>query len=187
MDAFTEFEHAGWERVAGKYDSTWSTSTRQFIGPLLDGAEVAEGMAVLDVGCGPGYVSAAASERGATLIGVDFPREMVGIDSEGRLCSRRAEGIISQCQLHSARALLLSACMNASQTTKRSETAAISSEALIGLGIAIGALGLLAVLLGWAQHMRSVPEGAMLGFSVGGGCVLLGVIIAAAARARKAR
>ncbi len=79
MDPFTEFEHEGWERVAGKYDSVWSTSTRQFIGPLLDAAEVAEGMSVLDVGCGPGYVSAAASERGATAIGVDFSREMVGI------------------------------------------------------------------------------------------------------------
>jgi hypothetical protein len=76
--------------------------------------------------------------------------------------------------------------MNASQITKRSETAAISSEALIGLGITIGALGLLGVLLGWAQQMRAVPEGAMVGFSVGGGCVLLGAIIAAAARVRKA-
>jgi hypothetical protein len=28
MDAFTEFEHEGWERVAGKYDSVWSSSTR---------------------------------------------------------------------------------------------------------------------------------------------------------------
>ena len=36
MDAFTEFEHEGWERVAEKYDSVWSSSTRQFIAPLLD-------------------------------------------------------------------------------------------------------------------------------------------------------
>ena len=79
MDAFTEFEHEGWERVADKYDSTWSTSTRQFIRPLLDAAGVVEGMSVLDVGCGPGYVSAAATERGATAIGVDFSREMIGI------------------------------------------------------------------------------------------------------------
>jgi len=79
MDAFTEFEHQGWERVAHKYDSTWSTSTRQFIEPLLDAAEVTEGMSVLDVGCGPGYVSAAATERGANAIGVDFSREMAGI------------------------------------------------------------------------------------------------------------
>src|SRR5213079_3564778 len=79
MDAFTEFEHDGWERVARKYDSTWASSTRQFIAPLLDAAEVAAGMSVLDVGCGAGYVSAAAAERKATPIGLDFSREMVGI------------------------------------------------------------------------------------------------------------
>ena len=56
-DAFTEFEHAGWERVAAKYDSTWSTSTRQFIEPLLDAAQVSTGVSLLDAGCGPGYVS----------------------------------------------------------------------------------------------------------------------------------
>jgi ubiquinone/menaquinone biosynthesis C-methylase UbiE len=79
MNAFTKFEHEGWERVASKYDSVWSSSTRQFIAPLLDAAEVARGMAVLDVGCGPGYVSAAANERGAIPLGIDFSREMVGI------------------------------------------------------------------------------------------------------------
>lgn len=79
MDAFTEFEHEGWQRVAGKYDSVWSSSTRQFIAPLLNAAEVGDGMAVLDVGCGPGYVSAAARERGAKPLGLDFAREMVAI------------------------------------------------------------------------------------------------------------
>src|SRR6266478_6379318 len=79
MEAFAKFEHEGWERVAGKYDSVWSSSTRQFIGPLLDAAEVASGMALLDVGCGPGYVSAAATERGATALGLDFSRKMVDI------------------------------------------------------------------------------------------------------------
>jgi len=78
-DAFTEFEHEGWERVADKYDSTWSTSTRQFIRPLLDAARVSAEMSVLDVGCGPGYVSAAAAERGAKPIGVDFSTEMIAI------------------------------------------------------------------------------------------------------------
>ena len=79
MDAFTQFEHEGWERVADKYDSVWSSSTRQFIAPLLDAAGVATGMAMLDVGCGPGYVSAAAAERGAFPIGIDFSGEMVAI------------------------------------------------------------------------------------------------------------
>src|SRR6476469_2633470 len=79
MDPFTEFEHRGWERVADKYDSTWSSSTRQFIPPLLDAAEVGERMKLVDVGCGPGYVSAAAAERGASPIGIDFSAEMAGI------------------------------------------------------------------------------------------------------------
>lgn len=79
MNPFTEFEHEGWERVAHKYDAVWSSSTRQFIRPLLDAAEVAPGMSVLDVGCGPGYVSAAVADRGALPIGMDFSREMVGI------------------------------------------------------------------------------------------------------------
>jgi uncharacterized membrane protein YedE/YeeE len=77
--------------------------------------------------------------------------------------------------------------MNPSRTPNRSETAAISSEALIGIGITIGALGLLGVLLGWAQHMRSVPEGAMLWFVIGGAGVVVGGMIAAAARAKKGR
>jgi len=79
-DAFTKFEHEGWERVANKYDSTWSSSTRQFIPPLLDAAEVGAKMSILDVGCGPGYVSAAAAvERGALVVGLDFSAEMVAI------------------------------------------------------------------------------------------------------------
>src|SRR5262249_24791032 len=76
-DAFTKFEHAGWQRVANKYDSTWSGSTRQFISLLLDAAELSG--KILDVGCGPGYVSAAAAKRGATPIGLDFSAEMIAI------------------------------------------------------------------------------------------------------------
>ena len=78
-DTFTEFEHQGWERVADKYDSVWSTSTRQFIPPLLHAAQVFAGMSILDVGCGPGYVSGAAAERGAKPIGLDFSEEMIAI------------------------------------------------------------------------------------------------------------
>ena len=78
-DAFTQFEHEGWERVADKYDSTWSGSTRQFIQSLLDAANVSAKMSILDVGCGPGYVSAAVTERDATPIGLDFSKEMIAI------------------------------------------------------------------------------------------------------------
>jgi len=79
MDSFTRFEYEGWERVADKYDSVWSTSTRQFIPPLLDGAEVSPAMSVLDIGCGPGYVSAAAAQHAAIPTGLDFSSEMIAI------------------------------------------------------------------------------------------------------------
>ena len=77
--------------------------------------------------------------------------------------------------------------MNAPKQLARPENAAMSAEALIGLGITIAALGLLGLLLGWAQHMRSVPESATLWLAIGAGCVVLGGIIAAASRARKGR
>jgi SAM-dependent methyltransferase len=79
VDPFTQFEHEGWERVANKYDSVWSSSTQQFISPLLEAADVSSGMSILDVGCGPGYVSAAAAKRGASPTGLDFSREMIAI------------------------------------------------------------------------------------------------------------
>ena len=79
MEPFAKFEHEGWQRVAGKYDSVWARSTRQFIPPLLDAAKVSANASVLDVGCGPGYVAAAAAERGATPRGLDFSEEMIAI------------------------------------------------------------------------------------------------------------
>jgi ubiquinone/menaquinone biosynthesis C-methylase UbiE len=78
-DNFTQFEHEGWERVADKYDSVWSTVTRQFIPYLINAAEVEAGMSVLDVACGPGYVSDAVRKAGATSKGVDFSEKMIAI------------------------------------------------------------------------------------------------------------
>ena len=79
---FTTFEHAGWERVAQKYDSVWSSLTRQFIPHLISAAEVSPDMSVLDVACGPGYVSAAAKESGAVSTGLDFSEKMIAIAKE---------------------------------------------------------------------------------------------------------
>ena len=76
---FAQFEHEGWQRVAHKYDSVWSSSTRQFISPLLDAVNLRPGMLLLDVGCGPGYVAAAAADRDVIATGVDFSNEMVEI------------------------------------------------------------------------------------------------------------
>ena len=78
-DAFTRFEHEGWERVADKYDSMWSSLTRQFIPYLIDIAQIVPGMSVLDVACGPGYVSGALRKIGAMPTGIDFSKKMVAI------------------------------------------------------------------------------------------------------------
>ena len=78
-DTFTRFEHEGWERVANKYDSVWSSLTRQFIPYLIEKAQVSAGMSVLDVACGPGYVSDAVRKLGGTPTGIDFSEKMVAI------------------------------------------------------------------------------------------------------------
>lgn len=75
-DAFWEFERAGWNRVAERYEEYW-TDTSFFVGPLLDAAGVDAGSRLLDVACGPGFVSAAAAGRGAEPIGLDVAPGMV--------------------------------------------------------------------------------------------------------------
>jgi ubiquinone/menaquinone biosynthesis C-methylase UbiE len=78
-DKFARFEHAGWQRVADKYDSSWSSLTRQFLSHLINAAQVSTGMSLLDVACGPGYVSAAVKEVGAVPTGIDFSERMIAI------------------------------------------------------------------------------------------------------------
>lgn len=75
--AFREFEHQGWQQVASLYHDGFAAVTTQAVQPLLDAAHVRKGSRVLDVACGPGYVAAAAAERGALSTGVDFSSEMV--------------------------------------------------------------------------------------------------------------
>ena len=76
-NAFRDFEHSGWERVVAEYDAAFGRLTTQAIEPLLDAAEARPGVRLLDVASGPGYVAAAAAERGASVVGVDFSAPMV--------------------------------------------------------------------------------------------------------------
>ncbi|HET9708890.1 MAG TPA: methyltransferase domain-containing protein [Gemmatimonadales bacterium] len=78
-DAFRDFEHEGWERVARAYADAWPGLTAQFGERLLDDAGVGEGMRVLDVAAGPGVVTRAAARRGARATGLDFSRAMVDV------------------------------------------------------------------------------------------------------------
>jgi ubiquinone/menaquinone biosynthesis C-methylase UbiE len=76
-DAFWEFERAGWERAAERYEELWLQDTGVFVEPLLDAAAVGAGSRLLDVACGPGYVSEAAMARGAAPTGLDVAEAMV--------------------------------------------------------------------------------------------------------------
>jgi len=78
-EAIRAFEHAGWERAANTYEAAFATATRQFIPGLLATASVSAGQSVLDVACGPGFVGAAAADRGAAVRGLDFSQSMLAV------------------------------------------------------------------------------------------------------------
>lgn len=82
MNEFAEFEHKSWQRVAEKYGAAWSSLTRNFIPALLVAVNIRNGVRVLDLACGPGYVAAASEAAGAEPIGVDFSSEMVRLARE---------------------------------------------------------------------------------------------------------
>ncbi|MCR9139311.1 MAG: methyltransferase domain-containing protein [Alphaproteobacteria bacterium] len=75
--AFSRFEKTGWERAAQAFHDHWGPLTAQSSGALLDAAGVGSGHKVLDVATGAGYVAAAASDRGAHAIGLDFSSSQV--------------------------------------------------------------------------------------------------------------
>jgi SAM-dependent methyltransferase len=78
-DAFNAFEAAGWEKQVSGYEDFFGPITTRLADPLLDAAEVDRGAYVLDVASGPGYVAAAAAERGASVIGVDIAEGMISL------------------------------------------------------------------------------------------------------------
>jgi len=55
--------------------------------------------------------------------------------------------------------------MNSSE--KPRGLATLSSEALLGIGITVAWLGLLCLLLGWAEYMRAVPKMAIIWLALG--------------------
>jgi ubiquinone/menaquinone biosynthesis C-methylase UbiE len=77
LDRFHQFERSGWEAAAAHYADAFGVVTVQTTDALLDGVGALAGTRLLDVACGPGFVAAAAAERGAAPIGIDFSAAMV--------------------------------------------------------------------------------------------------------------
>jgi SAM-dependent methyltransferase len=81
-EAFNQFEADGWDAKAAPYLDFWSPITARVFDPLLDAAEVGQGTRLLDVGCGPGELSVAATDRGAVSVGIDIAPSMVDLACE---------------------------------------------------------------------------------------------------------
>ena len=79
LDAFGQFEHDSWERVAGAYTAAYAALTPQFAEPLLGAVGVAAKARLLDVACGPGHVASTATQLGASVVGLDFSAAMLRI------------------------------------------------------------------------------------------------------------
>jgi SAM-dependent methyltransferase len=96
-EAIRAFEHARWERAAGVYGATFAGATRPFIEALLDAAQVARGTRMLDIACGPGFLTSAGRARGAVARGLDFSPAMLEIararDTEVRFDEGDAEAL----------------------------------------------------------------------------------------------
>jgi len=74
---FHAFEHAGWHQRAKGYRQHFQQLVTQTVAPLLDAAGAGPEVELLDVACGPGFVTAAAAERGARATGLDFSAPML--------------------------------------------------------------------------------------------------------------
>ena len=82
FQAFSEFEKNTWARLTEHYVSLSGRITQQASTVALDAIGVGSGMMLLDVACGPGYVAAEATKRGAKSIGIDFSADMVDVARE---------------------------------------------------------------------------------------------------------
>lgn len=78
-EAFKQFERNGFSRVAEGYDRAIAKVTSQVNEAILDAVGIGHGTRLLDVACGPGWLSAAAVRRQAVVTGLDFVENMVVI------------------------------------------------------------------------------------------------------------
>ena len=79
MSAFRDLEHTGWNAAAGDYDGAFARLTSQSVPSMLDAVKAGPGVRLLDIACGPGYVTAEAAKRGAKVLGLDFSASMLAL------------------------------------------------------------------------------------------------------------
>ena len=71
------------------------------------------------------------------------------------------------------------------QPQQPTRTNGMSGEAMIGLGITIGAFGVLFLLLGWAEYMRQVHEASVILLLIGAVMFVVGATLSLTGWKRK--
>jgi ubiquinone/menaquinone biosynthesis C-methylase UbiE len=77
VEAFKKFERDGYSSVAQGYDRATAAVTSQVNQAVLDAVAAGPGVSLLDIACGPGWLSAAAAQRGTVVSALDFAENMV--------------------------------------------------------------------------------------------------------------
>src|SRR5262245_50885092 len=77
VEAFKKFEREGYSSVAQGYARATAAATSQVNQAVLDAVAAGPGVSLLDIACGPGWLSAAAAQRGAVVSALDFADNMV--------------------------------------------------------------------------------------------------------------
>jgi ubiquinone/menaquinone biosynthesis C-methylase UbiE len=76
-DAVVQAERAAWTRAAPIYAENTAQLTSQAVSHLLDAAHLTSDSRALEVGCGPGHITAMMAATGASVTGVDLVPAMI--------------------------------------------------------------------------------------------------------------
>lgn len=82
MNNFKAFETGAWGERAATYDLVIGAVTARVGEVLLDAVGAGPSTRLLDVGCGPGTITAAAAARGAHATGIDLADGMLALGRE---------------------------------------------------------------------------------------------------------
>jgi SAM-dependent methyltransferase len=97
VEAFKKFEREGYSRVAQGYDEATASVTSQVNDAILEAVRTGPGTSLLDVACGPGWLSATAVKGGLVVSAVDFAENMLTIARqrcpEADICNADAEDL----------------------------------------------------------------------------------------------
>jgi SAM-dependent methyltransferase len=91
-EAFKAFESGAWGARARTYDLVLGAVTARVGDVLLDEVRVRPGARLLDVGCGPGTITARAAARGCGAVGLDIAGGMLNLGRERHPSLELVEG-----------------------------------------------------------------------------------------------